>query len=85
METEDEKVRNTFFHAVIFMLIIGLASCSTWYDAPIGGSNCTPEKIARKSKSNVSTAIYGSYCANKGKSFGNDLRCHNGRLQIKCK
>ncbi len=81
MKIRPKKLVLLFFLSASLFLI----SCGgTWVDMP-GATNCTDEKIEKVRNASMGMTMFTGICSRAGKAYTGDLRCSDGRLQVKCK
>jgi|GEM_PF-1855896 len=77
--------------ALITLFSLSLVSCGSWVDMPkmgMLGNKCSAKDIEKYKKSKnkaIAKMLFGSVCKKEGKEFADDIRCNDGKLQIKCK
>ncbi len=77
---------------LVIMLTMTLVSCGSWVDMPSSGmlsNKCSKkdvEKYEKAKNKSFAKMIFSGICKTAGKGeFADDVRCENGKFQVKCK
>lgn len=74
---------------LLFLLSASLVmvSCGgSWVEMP-GPMNkgCTEKKLDQIKKGGMAAIMFSATCKGQGKEYAGDVRCSDGKIQVKCK